>query len=41
VSVPVIRRLPAFRTEGLPMLPIAILVTLALLAVFAEPISGL
>jgi peptide/nickel transport system permease protein len=39
VSVPVIRRLPAFRTEGLPMLPIAILVTLALLAVFAELIA--
>jgi peptide/nickel transport system permease protein len=35
----VIRRLPAFRTEGLPMLPIAILVTLALLAVFAELIA--
>jgi peptide/nickel transport system permease protein len=39
VSAPVIRRLPAFRTEGLPMLPIAILVTLALLAVFAELIA--
>ncbi|RPH85403.1 MAG: ABC transporter permease [Candidatus Rokuibacteriota bacterium] len=38
-SAPVIRRLPAFRTEGLPMLPIAILVTLALLAVFAELIA--
>jgi peptide/nickel transport system permease protein len=39
VSAPLIRRLPAFRTEGLPMLPIAILVTLALLAVFAELIA--
>jgi peptide/nickel transport system permease protein len=39
VAAPVIRRLPAFRTEGLPMLPIAILVTLALLAVFAELIA--
>jgi peptide/nickel transport system permease protein len=35
----VTRRLPAFRTEGLPMLPIAILVTLVLLAIFANVIA--
>jgi peptide/nickel transport system permease protein len=30
---------PAFRTEGLPMLPIAILVTLTLVAIFADVIA--
>ena len=30
-ELPVIRQLPAFRAQGLPMLPIAILVTLALI----------
>ena len=39
VSVPLSRRLSAFRTEGLPILPIAILVTLAILAIFAELIA--
>jgi peptide/nickel transport system permease protein len=38
-ELPVIRQLPAFRAQGLPMLPIAILVTLALLAIFAELIA--
>ena len=38
-ALPVARRVPAFRTEGFPMLPIAILVTLALLAIFAELIA--
>jgi peptide/nickel transport system permease protein len=38
-SSPITYRLPAFRTEGLPMVPIAILVSLALLAIFAEVIA--
>jgi peptide/nickel transport system permease protein len=38
-SVPITYRLPRIRTEGVPMLPIAILVTLALLAIFAEVIA--
>jgi peptide/nickel transport system permease protein len=38
-SSPITYRLPAFRTEGLPMVPIAILVTLALLAIFAEMVA--
>jgi peptide/nickel transport system permease protein len=38
-SSPITYRVPAFRTEGLPMVPIAILVTLALLAIFAEVIA--
>ena len=38
-ALPVPRRVAAFRTEGFPMLPIAILVTLALLAIFAELIA--
>ena len=38
-SVPVTWRLPAFRADGLPMLPIAILVTLALMAIFADVIA--
>src|SRR5215475_4025928 len=35
-SAPITYRLPRIRTEGLPMVPIAILVTLALLAIFAD-----
>jgi len=38
-TLPVTRRLPAFRAQGLPMVPIAILVTLALLAIFADLIA--
>ena len=38
-SVPVAWRLPVFRADGLPMLPIAILVTLALMAIFADVIA--
>jgi len=38
-SSPITYQVPAFRTEGLPMVPIAILVTLALLAIFAEVIA--
>jgi peptide/nickel transport system permease protein len=38
-ALPTIRQLPTFRTNGLPMLPIAILVTLALLAIFADLIA--
>ena len=38
-SVPVTWRLPALRADGLPMLPIAILVTLALMAIFADLIA--
>jgi len=38
-TVPTTRPLPAFRSEGFPMLPIAILVTLAVLAIFAEFIA--
>jgi len=38
-AVPVTWRLPAFRADGLPMLPIAILVTLALMAIFADVIA--
>jgi peptide/nickel transport system permease protein len=38
-STPITYRLPAFRTEGLPMVPIAILTTLALLAIFAELVA--
>ncbi len=38
-SVPITYRLPVFRTDGLPMLPIAILVTLALMAIFADVIA--
>jgi peptide/nickel transport system permease protein len=38
-SVPITYRIPAFRTDGLPMLPIAILVTLALMAIFADVIA--
>jgi peptide/nickel transport system permease protein len=38
-SSPITYRLPAFRTEGLPMVPIAILTTLALLAIFAELVA--
>jgi peptide/nickel transport system permease protein len=37
-SAPITYRLPRIRTEGLPMVPIAILVTLALLAIFADVI---
>jgi peptide/nickel transport system permease protein len=39
VALPVPRRVPAFRTESFPMLPVAILVVLALLAIFAELIA--
>jgi len=38
-AVPMTQPLPAFRGEGFPMLPIAILVTLAVLAIFAEFIA--
>jgi peptide/nickel transport system permease protein len=38
-SAPITYRLPRIRTDGVPMLPIAILVTLALLAIFAEVIA--
>ena len=38
-SIPVTWRLPAFRADGLPMLPIAILATLALMAIFADLIA--
>jgi len=38
-AVPVTWRLPVFRADGLPMLPIAILVTLALMAIFADLIA--
>jgi ABC-type antimicrobial peptide transport system permease subunit len=38
-SVPVTWRLPVFRADGLPMLPVAILVTLALMAIFANVIA--
>jgi len=38
-TVPVTWRLPVFRADGLPMLPIAILVTLALMAIFADLIA--
>ena len=38
-AVPVTWRLPVFRADGLPMLPIAILVTLALMAIFANVIA--
>jgi peptide/nickel transport system permease protein len=38
-ALPVAWRLAAFRTEGLPVIPILILVTLALVAVFAESIA--
>ena len=38
-AVPVTWRLPVFRADGLPMLPIAILVTLALMAIFADVIA--
>ena len=38
-TVPTTRPLPAFRAEGFPMTPIAILVTLAVLAIFAEFIA--
>ena len=36
---PITYRVPAFRTEGLPTVPIAILVTLALVAIFADVIA--
>jgi peptide/nickel transport system permease protein len=36
---PITYRVPAFRTEGLPTVPIAILVTLTLVAVFANVIA--
>jgi peptide/nickel transport system permease protein len=39
VSVPEIQPVQTFRREGLPMLPIAILVTLAVLAIFANLIA--
>jgi peptide/nickel transport system permease protein len=38
-SLPIAWRVAAFRTEGLPVIPIIILVTLALVAVFAELIA--
>jgi peptide/nickel transport system permease protein len=38
-SVPITYRLPRIRTEGLPVIPIVILVTLALLAIFADVIA--
>jgi peptide/nickel transport system permease protein len=38
-SVPITYRLPRIRTEGLPVVPIVILVTLALLAIFADVIA--
>jgi peptide/nickel transport system permease protein len=38
-SVPITYRIPAIRTDGLPMLPIAILFTLALMAIFADVIA--
>jgi peptide/nickel transport system permease protein len=36
---PITYRVPAIRTEGLPMVPIAILVTLSLVAIFANVIA--
>jgi peptide/nickel transport system permease protein len=36
---PITYRVPAFRTEGLPMVPIAILITLILVAIFANLIA--
>ena len=38
-SVPITYRLPRFRTEGLPVVPIVIIATLALLAIFADVIA--